>query len=127
MSTAADQAMDPRVTELHSIMPMVNIGSVMAHGLLSYERAAALSIASVAMQPVQDRPDQKVVPGGLKLHHRAAELYSSRIEERAPLRAHALPIAAFLLLLLFLIARSAGAGETWRIAEQEGDDRAHRP
>lgn len=70
--------MDPRVTELHSIMPMINIGSVMAHGLLSYERAAALSHASVAMQPVQDRRDQKVVPGGLKLHQYANLYFHAR-------------------------------------------------
>jgi hypothetical protein len=70
--------MDPRVTELHSIMPMANIGSVMEHGLLSYERAAALSHASVAMQPVQDRRDQKVVPGGLKLHQYANLYFHAR-------------------------------------------------
>jgi len=63
--------MDPRVTELHCIMPMSNIGSVLAHGILSYERAAKLVHASVAMQPVQDKRDQKQVPGGLKLHQYA--------------------------------------------------------
>ena len=58
--------MDLRVTELHCIMPMDNIASVLAHGILSYERASKLKHHSVAMQPVQDRRDQKVVPGGLK-------------------------------------------------------------
>ena len=66
--------MDPRVTELHCIMPIANIGSVMAHGILSYERAARLAHHSVALQPVQDRRDQKHVPGGLKLHQ-CANLY----------------------------------------------------
>jgi hypothetical protein len=66
--------LDPRVTELHNIMPMANIGSVLTHGILSYERAARLPHRSVAMQPVQDRRDQKVVPGGLRLH-RYANLY----------------------------------------------------
>jgi len=70
--------MDPRVTELHCIMPMANIGSVVTHGLLSYERAAALAHASVAMQPVQDRRDQKVVPGGLKLHQYANLYFHAR-------------------------------------------------
>ena len=55
--------MDPRVTELHCIMPMANIGSVMSHGILSYDRAAKLEHHSVAMQPVQDKRDQKQVPG----------------------------------------------------------------
>jgi len=70
--------MDPRVTELHCIMPIANIGSVMAHGLLSYERAAKLAHASVAMQPVQDRRDQKMVPGGLKLHQYANLYFHAR-------------------------------------------------
>ncbi len=70
--------MDPRVTELHCIMPMANIGSVMAHGILSYERAARLAHHSVALQPVQDRRDQKHVPGGLKLHQYANLYFYAR-------------------------------------------------
>lgn len=70
--------MDQRVTELHCIMPMANIGSVMSHGILSYERAAKLRHASVAMQPVQDRRDQKHIPGGLKLHQYANLYFHAR-------------------------------------------------
>ena len=70
--------MDPRVTELQCIMPMENIGSVMTHGILSYERVAALIHTSVAMQPVQDRRDKKVVPGGLKLHQYANLYFHAR-------------------------------------------------
>lgn len=70
--------MDPRVTEFHCIMPMANVTSVLAHGILSYERAAALPHASVALQPVQDRRDQKVVPGGLKLHQYANLYFHAR-------------------------------------------------
>lgn len=70
--------MDSRVTELHCIMPMENIGSVMQHGILSYERAAAMRHASVAMQPVQDRRDKKEVPGGLKLHQYANLYFHAR-------------------------------------------------
>lgn len=70
--------MDPRVTELHSIMPMVNVASVLAHGLLSYERAAKLPHHSVALQPVQDRRDHKHVPGGLKLHQYANLYFHAR-------------------------------------------------
>lgn len=60
--------MDPRVTEFHCIMPIDNVPSVMQHGILSYEMAAKLDHHSVAMQPIQDKRDQKNVPGGLKLH-----------------------------------------------------------
>ena len=70
--------MDPRVTELHCIMPTANIASVMAHGILSYERAAKLQHRSVAMQPVQDRRDHKQVPGGLKLHQYANLYFHAR-------------------------------------------------
>lgn len=66
--------MDPRVTELHCIMPIANIESVVELGILSYERAARLKHRSIAMQPVQERRDRTQVPGGLKLH-RYANLY----------------------------------------------------
>jgi hypothetical protein len=69
---------DPRVTELHCIMPIGNLGSVMAHGILSYDRAANLPHRSVAMQPVQDKRDQKQVPGGLKLHQYANLYFHAR-------------------------------------------------
>ena len=70
--------MDPRVIELHCIMPMDNIPSVLEHGILSYERAAKLKHHSVAMQPVQDRRDQKQVPGGMKLHQYANLYFHAR-------------------------------------------------
>jgi len=56
---------EPRVTELHCIVPLANIASVMAHGILSHERASKLPHHSVAMQPIQDKRDQKQVPVGL--------------------------------------------------------------
>jgi len=59
-------------------MPMANIGSVMAHGILSYAGAAKLKHYSVAMQPVQDRRDQKQVPGGLSLHQYANLYFHAR-------------------------------------------------
>lgn len=70
--------MDPRVIEFHCIMPMVNVPSVLEHGILSYERAAKLKHHSVAMQPVQDKRDQKQVPGGLKLHQYANLYFHAR-------------------------------------------------
>lgn len=70
--------MHPRVTELHCIMPMSNVPSVMAHGILSYERAARLPHRSVAMQPVQERRDRKQVPGGLTLHQYANLYFHAR-------------------------------------------------
>lgn len=76
-------------------MPIVNIGSVLAHGILSYERAAKLPHHSVAMQPVQDERDQKHVPGGLKLHQ-YANLY---FHARNPMLHKRLPEADVLCVL----------------------------
>lgn len=70
--------MDPRVTEFHCIMPIDNVPSVMQHGILSYEMAAKLDHHSVAMQPIQDKRDQKNVPGGLKLHQYANLYFHAR-------------------------------------------------
>jgi hypothetical protein len=71
-------SVDPRVTELHCIMPMGNIPSVLAHGILSYESAARLPHASVAMAEVQERRDRKQVPGGLWLHQYANLYFHAR-------------------------------------------------
>jgi hypothetical protein len=70
--------MDLRVTELHCIMPMANIASVVTRGILSYDRAAKLAHQSVAMQPVQDKRGKKRVPGGLKLHQYANLYFHAR-------------------------------------------------
>lgn len=70
--------MDPRIVELHCIMPMDNIASIVANGILSYESAARLAHASVAMQEVQERRDQKQVPGGLRLHQYANLYFHAR-------------------------------------------------
>jgi len=70
--------MHSRVTELHCIMPIANLPSVLTHGILSHERAARLRHASIAMQPVQDRRDQKRVPQGLRLHHYANLYFHAR-------------------------------------------------
>jgi hypothetical protein len=69
---------DQRVTELHCIMPLANIASVMTHGVLSHERAAKLPHHSVAMQPIQERRAPKPVPGGLKLHQYANLYFHAR-------------------------------------------------
>jgi hypothetical protein len=70
--------MDPRVTEFQCIMPIGNIPSVMAHGILSHERASKLAHASVAMDAIQEKRDKKHVPGGLKLHQYANLYFHAR-------------------------------------------------
>ena len=81
--------MDPRVNELHCIMPIANIDSVMTHGILSYERVAKLQHHSVALQPVQDKRDLKRIPGGLKLHQYANLYFHARNPMMSARRAQA--------------------------------------
>jgi hypothetical protein len=59
-------------------MPMANLVSVMKQGVLSHERAARVPHRSVALQPVQEKRDQKQVPGGLKLHQYANLYFHAR-------------------------------------------------
>ena len=70
--------MDARVTELHCIMPITNVASVMRLGILSHEQAAKLPHHSVAMQEIQDRRDHKAVPNGLRLHQYANLYFHAR-------------------------------------------------
>lgn len=59
-------------------MPFRNVSSVMANGILSFESAAKLAHASVAMAEVQDLRDKKQVPGGLRLHQYANLYFHAR-------------------------------------------------
>ena len=56
------------LSELHYIAHMDNIQSILGHGILSNRRASQVGHTSVAMQAVQDRRANVVVPGGRKLH-----------------------------------------------------------
>jgi hypothetical protein len=67
-----------KIAELQCIMPIVNIPTVLEHGILSYERASKLAHSSVAMGDVQEKRDQVRVPGGLKLHQYANMYFHAR-------------------------------------------------
>lgn len=60
--------MSHRVTELHNIMPIANIPSVLQYGILSHEKCSKMPHTDVSLAAVQDKRDTKHVPGGLKLH-----------------------------------------------------------
>lgn len=70
--------MPHRVIELHNIMPMNNIPSVMANGILSHLRVAGLPHSDVSMADVQDKRDRVLVPGGLRLHEYANLYFDAR-------------------------------------------------
>jgi len=56
------------LTELHYIVAIENVPSILEHGILSNIQASRLPHQSVAMQAMQDRRAKKTVPGGRKLH-----------------------------------------------------------
>ncbi|WP_460107708.1 DUF4433 domain-containing protein [Pseudomonas sp. H1_F01] len=70
--------MSHRVVELHCIMPIKNIPSVLQYGILSHERASKLPHSSVAKQEIQDRRVGKTVPNGLRLHQYANLYFCAR-------------------------------------------------
>jgi hypothetical protein len=54
--------------ELHYITPIENVPSILQHGLLSHRRAASVPHSSVAMEVIQERRRDAIVPGGRRLH-----------------------------------------------------------
>ena len=70
--------MPNRVIELHSIMPIKNITSVLDHGILSHERVAALPHSDVSLASVQEKRAYKTIPNGLKLHQYANLYFHAR-------------------------------------------------
>ncbi len=70
--------MPKRVTELHSIMPIENIISVLKHGILSHEQISRLAHTDVSLASVQKKRANKVIPNGLKLHQYANLYFHAR-------------------------------------------------
>ena len=61
--------------ELHYITPIVNVSSILSRGILSHRFADKVPHESVAMQEVQDRRMNKIVPGTGKRLHDYANIY----------------------------------------------------
>ncbi len=56
------------VSELHYIVRISNLPSILQHGILSHDRAERLKHDSIAMPEIQDIRTRKVVPGSRPLH-----------------------------------------------------------
>jgi hypothetical protein len=56
------------LSELHYISPIVNVASILKHGILSHNKAEKLNHTSVAMAEIQDLREKVVVPNGMPLH-----------------------------------------------------------
>lgn|GEM_PF-165921 len=67
-----------RVTELHYITPVANLGSIVIHGVLSHNLAARLPHTSVSLESVQDLRSQRRVPRGRPLHDYANLYFDAR-------------------------------------------------
>ncbi|MFZ2725779.1 MAG: DUF4433 domain-containing protein [Methylococcaceae bacterium] len=70
--------MPNRVTELHNIMPIANIPSVLEHGILSHEQVRNLTHEDISMPEIQERRDTIRVPNGLLLHQYANLYFHAR-------------------------------------------------
>jgi hypothetical protein len=70
--------MPKRITEFHSIMPIVNIVSVLKYGILSHAGISKLPHADVSLPDVQDKRARKSVPHGLRLHQYANLYFHAR-------------------------------------------------
>jgi len=55
------------LNELHYITPIDNVPSILKLGILSHAGAAEIEHVSVAMDEIQQRRAQVVVPGGRQL------------------------------------------------------------
>ena len=59
------------VKELYYITPIINVPSIIQHGILSNELSKKLPHKSVAMQEIQHKRKNKKIPGARKLHQYA--------------------------------------------------------
>lgn len=57
--------------ELGYIVPIATVPSILAHGILSHKRARRVPHTSIALEAVQDRRAEVVVPNGRPLHEYA--------------------------------------------------------
>lgn len=62
------------IQELHYIVTITNVPSILENGILCYEIASNVAHTSVALGEVQERRAKKRIPGGLPLH-RYVNLY----------------------------------------------------
>ncbi len=70
--------MSSRVKELHCIMPIENISSVLTRGILSHNRSKDIQHADISMIDVQKIRDKIKVPNGMMLHDYANLYFCAR-------------------------------------------------
>ena len=63
---------------VYNIQPIGNMPSIIAYGILSYERTVAMKHDSIAMAEVQNRRSDVVIPNGGSLHSYANAYFDPR-------------------------------------------------
>jgi hypothetical protein len=56
------------VTDLHYIAPIENVPSILKYGILSYNQSQKLHHNSIAMQEIQEKRKNKIIPNAGRLH-----------------------------------------------------------
>ena len=59
------------IAELYFIAPIDNVSSILGHGILCHKLAERINHHSVAMQEIQERRENKKIPGARRLHEYA--------------------------------------------------------
>ena len=76
------------IPELHYIAPVSNLPSILKLGLLCHEGVSKLPHRSVAMNEIQQRRSNKVVPNGFRLHQYVNLYFHARNPMLSRLRDH---------------------------------------
>lgn len=106
------------VIELHYITAIVNVPSILHHGILSHTSAEQLVHDSVAMPEIQERRRNKQIPGARRLHEYANLYFDAHNPMLSRCRARnneicVLQISAVVLDLPGVIISDRNAASGW--------------
>jgi len=106
------------VTELHYITAIANVPSILEHGILSHTLAEQLAHHSVAMPEIQERRQNKQIPGARPLHEYANLYFDAHNPMLSRCRARnneisVLRVSAAVLDLRGIIVTSRNAASGW--------------
>ncbi len=76
------------INELHYIVPIETVPSILEHGILSNRKAARLPHRSVAMQEIQERRQNKRIPNARPLHEYVNLYFDAHNPMLSKCRAH---------------------------------------
>jgi hypothetical protein len=106
------------ITELHFITPIANVPSIMQHGILSHSQAKQVQHYSVAMPEIQEKRQNKQIPGAWLLHDYVNLYFDAHNPMLSKLREHndsicVLCVASDVLDLPGVIVADRNAASDW--------------